>query len=883
VNTRTLPIRVPPVPGEALDSWLDALAARLAVPLIDLLPTLGLPAKSSRGADRDTPADRTILLRSTEIRTISIATGLPAADVAVMTLARYDQRAVLIDPVTRRVNVRTIWGRGRGSRYCPDCLAATGGRWQTAWRLAWAFACPTHRRLLADRCPVCDRPQRTYNSGQHQPPRPGYCANPVSPHDHRPLHGSTGAHVRCDTDLSRADTLRLPRDHPALRTQILLYQVIEAGTADFGVYADYPQPVTTVLADMRAIAARTIAHLYHHPELTGPPHDLITAQIHTLAHADLIRPTAIARVRPGTMSAASATIAACGLVAAYRVLHAADVQTAAQTLRGLISVPPPRGRIPSPSCVDDWGRTTGPVLHAVQLAALGPGLRPTDQLRYRTTTPTPREPDLDTDTTRRRATGMPAQLWPSWTVRLCPPDGGYIRILRPAVSALLLLIGARQGLGQAAALLGQATTNLRMSFAVQLLHASRWWTDIATAMVRLVDYVDSHDMVIDYQRRRQLDYRTLLPAGHWQRLCRAAGAPPGSPARANVARCALFEKLTGTPFWAPGTGIATETTWLRGRITQIPASMTPALAHAMDDYALTFLNRQGITDEPVTWQPPLRLVDDLDLPGPDPDHLDLPRLHRLVRDDQLSIPAAAKQLGVNTTAAHVVLDLYPAPPRPATVHAAPGTARRALPRDVFLQLYVEEGLSLAQIDKRTGLPRGNASRLAHAYGIPVRGGRDYATYQHPILTRAWLRHEYITQGRSLADLAAEKGVSKSAIIHWAHRYDIPVAINYRPGMNLTAAAAAAPPILRPAITGPGCWRRLHRFAETSRYPTIREASIGLGVQHTTLITQIKRLEHELGQRLLERAPGRRPIRPTPFGHTVITAVRATARQQARPA
>ena len=33
---RTLPIRVTPVPGEALDSWHEALAARLQATLADL-------------------------------------------------------------------------------------------------------------------------------------------------------------------------------------------------------------------------------------------------------------------------------------------------------------------------------------------------------------------------------------------------------------------------------------------------------------------------------------------------------------------------------------------------------------------------------------------------------------------------------------------------------------------------------------------------------------------------------------------------------------------------------------------------------------------------------------------------------------------------------
>ena len=41
---RTFPLRLAPLPGEALDSWLEALAYRLDVRLGDVLGDLGLAA-----------------------------------------------------------------------------------------------------------------------------------------------------------------------------------------------------------------------------------------------------------------------------------------------------------------------------------------------------------------------------------------------------------------------------------------------------------------------------------------------------------------------------------------------------------------------------------------------------------------------------------------------------------------------------------------------------------------------------------------------------------------------------------------------------------------------------------------------------------------------
>ena len=40
---RALPIHLAPLPGEALDSWLEALAHRLHTRLGDLLAAVGLP------------------------------------------------------------------------------------------------------------------------------------------------------------------------------------------------------------------------------------------------------------------------------------------------------------------------------------------------------------------------------------------------------------------------------------------------------------------------------------------------------------------------------------------------------------------------------------------------------------------------------------------------------------------------------------------------------------------------------------------------------------------------------------------------------------------------------------------------------------------------
>jgi hypothetical protein len=67
------------------------------------------------------------------------------------------------------------------------------------------------------------------------------------------------------------------------------------------------------------------------------------------------------------------------------------------------------------------------VLRGTYLAALGPSLRPSDQLRHRTTSSLPALPAAGRSQVNRRARKTPATLWPTWAVRLSPPDGAYPR------------------------------------------------------------------------------------------------------------------------------------------------------------------------------------------------------------------------------------------------------------------------------------------------------------------------------------------------------------------------------------------------------------------------------------------------------------------------
>ncbi|MEU9197036.1 TniQ family protein [Streptomyces hundungensis] len=130
----TFPIRLKALPGEVLDSWLEALAHRLHTPLGDALSGLGLHAFDDELPVGSTSTEMlTRRLTSGVAASIAEATGTPVETLHAMTLAHYDQRVLDLAPRSGLVLNATRWGKGTGARFCTDCLAESGGRWQLSW------------------------------------------------------------------------------------------------------------------------------------------------------------------------------------------------------------------------------------------------------------------------------------------------------------------------------------------------------------------------------------------------------------------------------------------------------------------------------------------------------------------------------------------------------------------------------------------------------------------------------------------------------------------------------------------------------------------------------------------------------------------------------
>lgn len=708
-DIRTLPLRLQPRPGEALDSWLEALACRASTAWGDMLAAVGL-------GDTSVPvggiASRKWLvkLEPQQLRSVSVATSVDPAVIQDMGLHRFRDKTPTDAGARKTAPLR--WLHSYISRYCPVCLAETGGHWQLWWRLKWAFACPAHRCLLADACPACHRVQRHRDLPAGLIPTPGRCT--------RKSPSASGRNLtRCGALLGAAAVVRLSADHPAILAQHELLAASVAETTSWGIYAEAPVPIETFFADVRAVGRRASAyadaeqlHRYVQP-------DLIAA----VRHAHALSQVATRRSdRPNTACTSAAVAAAAS--AALAVLGAPDIAEAGHRLHTLVAGSRGRGLSVSASNVG-WGRGVSRALIGVQLRALAPFLRPTDQLRYRLSSALPTRPCASrqgSPIVRR----VPALLWLPLSARFVQPHTGAVQ-LRSALSVAVSVVGSRLNLTQTAHLLGSVTTGPATSRILQMLHADPHWPAILTALTRLATYLQENPAPIDYGARRSLPYDDLLPDAEWTQICRATATPIGSGVKARVVRSWLYERLSSSP--GSRCPSARDTAEFRTKLSDFPRSLTPELLAHLDAAGRRYLDHHGLTGEPLTWCPPTKLMNNLDLPANEPAAMDIEKVRGLLRDEQLSVFQAAQRLNSSPDALRLLVETHPMPlVFSATQRRARGAVladcRAALTNEVLRDLYQHQRRSLNDIAKLVGASHQTISRLAREYGITPRAKRQ---------------------------------------------------------------------------------------------------------------------------------------------------------------
>lgn len=581
---RSLPIRLAPVRGEPLDSWLDAYAHRLDTSLGEVYAAVGLHTPTRRAWSLP---GCTVVLHDDEANALAIATGVAVNQLHAMTLRTYHGHAVLLNLQRREVRRFYLWGRGRGSRFCPQCLRESGGRWRLRWRLAWSFACTRHNQLLADTCPRCGRPPRTKRTTINRIPVLGQCAEYAA---------AAAEGDRCGYPFQHVPPAPLEQRSPLLTAQHWIDQhlaVIESRQLA-------PGALRGTFDDLRAVAGRVL--------LTAQPDDADTHGGHVAEQwRNRVSSNSPSR-RPGTWPPTSAAVTAVALATAVTVLL--DGPESLTTLQRLMRRDHARGMARTQLKYHAQIGVTSPELRRRVWKAMDSDLRPVDRLRYRTVLDNPREPSRDPQLLRRRARRLPQQLWPGWTLRLLPADTEFrYDYVRHVLAVAVLLVGKPDlGIDQAKWLLGNAGS-LKLGNTIHHLGQHQPVGAVLRTLCELADYLDNTTDGIDYQQRRDRVGPGLLSIGAWTSICQELDLETQHGDRYVLTRLYLYQRLTGTPFAAaPPRLRITDYAWSRYKL-RIDRLIDKPLMDCLDDYAAEYLNRRGIANEAVIWEPPLDLID----------------------------------------------------------------------------------------------------------------------------------------------------------------------------------------------------------------------------------------------------------------------------------
>jgi hypothetical protein len=257
---RTLPLRVAPLPGEAIDSWLEAVAHRHQVRFADILRLCGITRHARNAAWWRS-------LTGEEALRIAIITGTEPARVRAMTLnSVYNAEAQLHEGQRRTY---ASWARRAGSRFCPRCLRQNNGRWPLAWRIDLCFACPTHRCLLADSCPMCGACPRRLAHPAGTVPQPAICIG------HQRREGRVG--TQCGHDYTTVGVLRLPDGHPIASAQQKINDLLGGESVPLPLYGTCPPSTDRVLSDIALIARWVAVSVDSHEIEPLVPKDISTS------------------------------------------------------------------------------------------------------------------------------------------------------------------------------------------------------------------------------------------------------------------------------------------------------------------------------------------------------------------------------------------------------------------------------------------------------------------------------------------------------------------------------------------------------------------------------------------------------------------------------
>lgn len=736
------------------------------------------------------------------------------------------------------------------------------------WRLPWVFACPRHLCLLAESCPHCGREQTLLNGWwqANSVPETKLC---------RELTDRDGNATRCSGPLESARTLRIPKHSALLDRQQQILDLLTGADISCGIYREQPVSSSQILIDIRALSMRLLdaAPAQRLLQTLGFGANSIAAQ-QWIRHLDRAGDRGELPIDQWFGPSAPAQITAIGISAALSVIDSTSLDDAGAKLA---AYPCHKNKRITPVKVRQ-GLSPSPQLCATELLSRAEKFTAFDDLRYRRYSSLPRRPEAPTSAANNLLTRIPTQFWYTWALRLVPGEPRLWRPSRHVLSIMLASVGSTEAEPNIQRALNFARDSSSVDHVARQLRQRDTWPKIAEALILLKDYLQTESPPINYQRRREIGYRGLLPEGEWADLRPLADAGRIGGNVAGAARAWLYERISGMSWrTAPFADTISDSRTSHDRFLVI---LSNELRDELDRLAERLLAANDIHGEPILWEPPEELLASVDLLGPELNPPPNQTLER-IRGGGMTIDEAAQDHRVDRNVIRYWLQCAPAdlqaPSRKSKLRSAKGILDRA----TLEQLYVGEQRSFVEIARTHGIDSPEeVSELAVQYGIPRR--RDTPIAIDP----EWIRHQHIQCGRTFGEIAQEAGVSPWSVLNIARRNDIPITKYPKrlPNEKAMAVVQTIPSasILLPAMADKPGWIRLTRFAVATNYSHLSRAANFLGISRDVLCAQVARLEKDLGQMLIYRSTSRAsPMQISDFGGRVAKAVQLVERTLAK--
>lgn len=675
-----------PLPDEPFDSWVEFMAASYGATVGEMARALGLigsdevPAAGSQSSRVWSTA-----LEPQQLRNLELTTGRSGDEFGAMTRTRFAASAIRFTP-QGRISA-SCPATGVAARYCPECLADSGGRWRLSWQFPFGFACPRHKRLLADTCPGCGQPPRLLAHPLTLVPEPGRCHN-------RPPTESRAFGPRCGADLTSSAEF-VAADSETREAQRAILRVIATGVGEFGIYADGRPSTVQVLSDMLLLSRAARQALVDGERFEWTPAGQADASPIT-SH----RRSGTVDLRPST-----AREVALGNTLAFVALQSGE------RITGLL-----RGRVSVHTALDHYS----PPLRDHVSRALGRTRRPTATLQAVT---------VSVADPAARAGKLPAVLWPDWTSRLAPRRLDA-EIAGGALAAAVVFVGTRLTHGSAIKLLDPEAQGRQVSHVMRSLGRNAPEADTIRAIARLAAFLDGTSTPIDFARRRVIDYSGILSRDEWHEICRTANVLPGGDRRWQAARAHLYALLSGNrvtraPF-AQETGFPSF-----AEVRSFRDGLPEVVSRELNDSATAFLKARHI-DEPVAWVPDLELAGFVvDVPASGGSEWPRARPARAAVKPTRAVAAYSAGRSVREIAVEhgVARQTVSRVLEDAGVETRNGRRRADIDVEWLRRRYIDERRTIPEIAAEVGVTMTTINRHLEAAGIPrrARGSASRAT------------------------------------------------------------------------------------------------------------------------------------------------------------